>query len=81
MIERAGLRVDVIEDDVRELAKGRSLADWIARAGGSSTVFDEARRRLLDASSRVREYLMVEEQGDDVMFDYARVVIVATRID
>ncbi len=81
MLEAAGLRVDVLEDGVRELGKGRSLTDWIARAGGSSAVLDEARRRLLEAPGRVREYLLVEPQGDDLLFDYARVVIVARRID
>ena len=66
---------------MRELAGGRSLAEWIARAGGSSAVFDEARRRLLEAPPRIREYLLVEERVDDVLFDYARVLIVARRVD
>jgi SAM-dependent methyltransferase len=78
-LERSGLRVDSIEDEIYELPDGRSLSDWIARSGGSSAVYDEARRRLLGAPSAVREYLKVQERGDDVWFDYARVVIVATR--
>lgn len=81
MMEETGLRLDVLESDLRELPKGRSLSDWIARAGGSSAVFEEARRRLLGAATRVREYLLVEEQGDDVLFDYERILIVARRVD
>jgi ubiquinone/menaquinone biosynthesis C-methylase UbiE len=81
MIEASGLRLDLLEPELRELARGRSLADWIARAGGSSAVFDEARRRLLSAPERVRRYLLVEEKGDDVLFDYTRVLIVARRTD
>jgi ubiquinone/menaquinone biosynthesis C-methylase UbiE len=81
MVEGTGLRLDLVEDELRELAKGRSLEDWIARAGGTSAVFEEARRRLLGASSRVREYLLVEEKEGDVLFDYTRVLIMARRID
>lgn len=81
MMEGTGLRLDLVEDELRELAKGRSLADWIARAGGSSEVFEEARRRLLGAPSRVRQYLLVEEHEDDVLFDYTRILIVARRVD
>lgn len=81
MIARTGLRLDSIESDVHELAEGRSLAEWIARSGGSSAVLDEARRRLIEAPARVREHLRVREVGDDVWFDYGRVVIVARRVD
>lgn len=81
MIERSGLRLDSIEAEVHELPEGRSLADWIARSGGSTAVLEEARRMLADAPSAVREYLRVREDGDDVWFDYGRVVITARRVD
>jgi len=81
MVEGVGLRLDVLETEVHELAGGRPVADWIARAGGSTPVFEEAKRRLLSAPPEVREYLRVTERGDDVDFDYARVVIVARRVD
>lgn len=81
IVEGSGLRLDSIEDEVHELPGGRSLEDWIARSGGSSAVLEEARTRLLSAPARVREYLSVRERGEDVFFDYARVVIVARRID
>jgi SAM-dependent methyltransferase len=81
LLERAGLRIDSIEDEVYELPEGRSLSDWIARSGGSSVVLDEARRRLLEAPPAVRDYLKVTERDNDVWFDYARVVIVARKVD
>jgi ubiquinone/menaquinone biosynthesis C-methylase UbiE len=81
LLERVGLRIDSIEDEIYELPDGRALSDWIARSGGSTAVFEEARRRLLEAPAAVRDYLKVQERGDDVWFDYARVVIVARRVD
>jgi len=81
MIERSGLRLDSIETEVHELPEGRSLAGWIARSGGSSAVLEDARRRLDQAPASVREYLRVRESGDDLWFDYGRVVLVARRVD
>jgi ubiquinone/menaquinone biosynthesis C-methylase UbiE len=81
MVERTGLRLDSTETEVHELPEGRLLADWIARSGGSSTVLEEARRRLHDAPPAVREYLRVCEVGEDLAFDYGRVVLVARRVD
>lgn len=81
MIEATGLRLDSMETEVYEMPEGRSLADWIARSGGSSVVLEEARRRLGEAPPAVREYLHVREAGDDLLFDYGRVVIVARRVD
>jgi len=81
MLERVGLRVDALETDVREDADGRSLAEWIACAGGSTAMYDEARELLLDASDRVRAALRIEEREGDVRFDLPRVLIVARRVD
>jgi len=81
MVEKTSLRLDLVEGDLRELPAGRSLADWIARAGGSTAVFEEARRRILGASSRVRDHLRIEERGDDLFFDYDRVLVMARRVD
>jgi SAM-dependent methyltransferase len=80
-VDSTGLRLDWIEDETWELAEGRSLIDWMARSGASSAVVEEARRRLLGAPARVREYLRVQAAGDDVRFDLPRVVLVAKRTD
>jgi SAM-dependent methyltransferase len=81
MVERAGLRVDSLEVDVREVDEGQSLRDWIARAGGTSVVEAEARERLAAAPAAVRDYLMVREVEDDLFFSMTRVVLVGRCID
>jgi len=78
--ERAGLRVDYVDDYAVEIPEGRSLLDWLARSGASSAVAEECRRMLLDAPAKVREYLRVLPAGDDVMFELPRVVMVAKRV-
>ena len=80
-VERAGLRVDRCEEQAYELAEGRLLSDWMARSGAATAVFEEGRRRLLGAPERVRRFLRVEVEGDDVRFDLPRVVLVARRTD
>ena len=77
--EGAGLRVDFVDDYAVEIPEGRSLLEWLARSGCSSTVAAECRRMLLDAPISVREWLRVREAGEDVMFELPRVVVVATR--
>lgn len=79
--EGAGLRVDFVDNYVVEIPEGRSMLDWLARSGASSTVVDECRRMLLDAPAKVRDYLRVRRAGDDVMFELPRVVMVAKRVD
>ncbi len=79
--EDAGLRVDHVEEEVREIEEGCSLADWMARSGASTPVFEEAKRRLLGASPAIREHLRVRLEGDDLRFDLPRIVIVGTRVD
>jgi len=76
----AGLRVDFVEEYVVELPEGRSLLEWLARSGASSAVADECRRMLLDAPSKVRDYLRVRPAGEDVTFELPRVVVVARRV-
>jgi ubiquinone/menaquinone biosynthesis C-methylase UbiE len=79
--EGTGLRVDWIEPEAYEMAEGHSLAGWMARSGASSQVLEEARRRLREAPERIRRYLRVKEEGDDLRFHLPRVVLVAKRID
>jgi SAM-dependent methyltransferase len=79
--EAAGLRVDSVADDVFENDEGMSLADWLARSGASSVVFDEARAMLLGAATKIQEYLRVRDEGEDVRFDLPRCVIVGKRVD
>ncbi|TMQ71949.1 MAG: methyltransferase domain-containing protein [Candidatus Eisenbacteria bacterium] len=81
IVEGAGLRVDVVEDYVVELPEGRSLLDWLARSGASSAIAEECRRMLLQAPAKVRDYLRVRPDGDDVNFELPRVVMVAKRVD
>ena len=81
LVEGAGLRLDWIEEEVYELAEGHRLSEWMARSGASSGVVEEARRRLHDAPERVRRYLRVEPDGDDLRFHLPRVVLVAKRVD
>jgi ubiquinone/menaquinone biosynthesis C-methylase UbiE len=81
MIEGVGLRVDALETDLRERPAGASLANWIARAGGTTAVYEEARRRRLGAPARVRAWLKVEERADDVGFDLPKLLVVARRVD
>ena len=81
MVEGAGLRVDVVETELRERPAGASLANWVARAGGATAVYEEARRRLLGAPARVRAWLKVEERVDDVAFDLPKLLLVAKRVD
>jgi ubiquinone/menaquinone biosynthesis C-methylase UbiE len=45
VLEAAGLRVDFVEPSAWELAEGRSLVEWIARAGGSSAVLAKSSAR------------------------------------
>jgi SAM-dependent methyltransferase len=81
MVEGAGLRVDALEIELRERPAGASLSNWIARAGGSTTVYEEARRRLLGAPAQARAWLKVEEREGDVGFDLPKLLIVARRVD
>jgi ubiquinone/menaquinone biosynthesis C-methylase UbiE len=81
LVEGAGLRLDWIEAEVYELAEGHRLSEWMARSGASSAVVEEARRRLHDAPERVRRYLRVKPEGDDLRFHLPRVVLVAKRVD
>jgi ubiquinone/menaquinone biosynthesis C-methylase UbiE len=76
-----GLRVDFVDEYVVELPEGRSLLEWLARSGASSVVADECRRMLLEAPSKVRDYLRVIPAGEDVTFELPRVVVVARRVD
>ncbi len=78
--EGAGLRVDFVDDYAVEIPEGRSLLDWLARSGASSSVAEECRRMLIEAPAKVRDYLRVRPTGDDVMFELPRVVIVAKRV-
>ena len=79
-LEGAGLRVDFVEDYVVEIPEGRSLADWLSRSGASSAVMDECRAMLLGAPAKIREYLRVRRDGDDVNFELPRAVLVAKRV-
>ena len=54
---------------------------WMGRSGASSAVLDEARRRLREAPERIRRYLRVKPDGDDLRFHLPRVVLVAKRVD
>ena len=78
-VEEAGLRLDWTEPEAYELAEGRLLSDWMARSGASTVVFEEGRALLLGAPERIRRFLRVQPEGDDVRFDLPRVVLVATR--
>jgi len=80
-VEAAGLRVDFVEDEVYELAEGHRLSEWMARSGASGAVLDEARRRLLEAPERIRRYLRVKADGEDLRLHLPRVVLVARKID
>jgi ubiquinone/menaquinone biosynthesis C-methylase UbiE len=77
--EGVGLRVDAVEDYAVEIPEGRSLLDWLARSGCSSTTADECRRMLLEAPAKIRNWLRVKPAGEDVTFELPRVVMVATR--
>jgi SAM-dependent methyltransferase len=77
--EASGLRVDFVDDYAIEIPEGRSLLDWLARSGCSSAVAEECRRMLLEAPSKVRDWLRVRPAGEDVSFELPRVVMVATR--
>ena len=79
--ESAGLRVDWIDPEAYEMAEGHSLASWMARSGASSEVLAEGRRRLREAPERIRRYLRVKEDGEDLRFHLPRVVLVAKRVD
>jgi SAM-dependent methyltransferase len=78
-LEGAGLRVDFTDPYVRETEDGRSLADWIARSGGSSEVLAACRDMLLGAPAKIRDWLRVRPGGDDVIFELPRVVMVARK--
>ena len=80
-VEGAGLRLDWMDEQAYELAEGHRLSEWIARSGASSAVLEEARRRLLDAPERIRRYLRLRAEADDLRFDLPRVVLVAKRVD
>jgi ubiquinone/menaquinone biosynthesis C-methylase UbiE len=81
LAESAGLRVDWVDPETYEMAEGHSLASWMARSGASSEVLEEGRRRLREAPERIRRYLRVKEDGEDLRFHLPRVVLVAKRID
>jgi hypothetical protein len=55
---------------LRELARGARWPTGSRAPEASSEVFEAARRRLLGASSRVRDHLLVEEKGATCFFDY-----------
>ncbi|HKQ58015.1 MAG TPA: methyltransferase domain-containing protein, partial [Candidatus Eisenbacteria bacterium] len=80
-MEGAGLRVDFVDDYVVEIPEGRSLLDWLARSGCSGEVGAECRRMLLEAPPKVRDWLRVRPNGEDVSFELPRVVMVGTRTD
>ncbi len=80
-VDEAGLRLDWIEGEVYEMDEGRLLSEWMARSGASTAVLDEACRRLVEAPERIRAYLKVRSEGDDLRFDLPRVVLVAKRVD
>lgn len=77
--ERAGLRVDSVEEEAFDLAEGRLLSEWVARSSGGSIVFEEIRRLLLNAPGPMQRALRVRAEGDDVRFDLPKIVIVGTR--
>jgi SAM-dependent methyltransferase len=79
--QESGLRLDWVEDETYDLAEGRMLSDWLARSGASSDVLTEARRRLLEASPKIRDYLRVRPENGDVRFDLPKIVLTATRVD
>lgn len=79
-LEGAGLRVDFTDPYVLETGDGRSLADWIARSGGSSEVLATCRDLLLGAPAKIRDWLRVRPDGDDVIFELPRVVMVARKV-
>jgi len=78
--EGEGLRVDWVEEEAYDLAEGRLLSDWMARSSASSAIVEEARRMLLEAPARVREYMRARPEGDDVRFDLPKCVMVARRV-
>jgi SAM-dependent methyltransferase len=78
-MEDAGLRVDFVDPCVFETGHGRSLTDWVARSGGTQVVRDDCRRMLLGASAKVKEWLRVRPEGEDVIFELPRVVMVGRR--
>jgi ubiquinone/menaquinone biosynthesis C-methylase UbiE len=80
-MEAAGLRVDFVDDYVVEIPEGRSLLEWLARSGCSAPVAEECRRMLLEAPPKIRDWLRVRPNGEDVTFELPRVVMVATRVD
>lgn len=80
-LDAAGLRVDFVEPTAWELAEGRSLVEWIARAGGSSAVLAAARGLLLSLPAAMQRALRVQPAGEDVTFDLPRVVMTAKRVD
>ena len=80
-VAESGLRLDWCEPLAYELAEGRLLSEWMSRSGASSTIFEEGRRRLLEAPERVRRFLRVKAEGEDVRFDLPRLVLVARRTD
>jgi len=81
LVEGVGLRLEWMDEEAYEMAEGRLLSEWMARSGASSAVLEEGRRRLLGAPERVRRYLRVRLEGDDVRFDLPRIVLVAKRTD
>ena len=80
-VEGAGLRVDRVVAEAWDLAEGRTLNEWMSRSGASSERIAAARARLLEAPKRVRDYLRVKAEDDDVRFDLPKIVLVATRPD
>jgi ubiquinone/menaquinone biosynthesis C-methylase UbiE len=78
--EGAGLRVDGIEEEAFDLAEGRLLSEWVGRSGGSTVVFDECRRMLLEATPAIRRALRVKPEGDDVRFDLPKILILGMRV-
>ena len=80
-LERAGLRLDFIEEQAYDLAEGRSLTEWMARSGAASGVLAEAKRMLLTAPKRVKDYLRVRTAGDDLTFDLPKIVLTAMKTE
>jgi len=79
--EGAGLRVDSVEEEAFDLAEGRLLGEWVARSAGSTIVFEEIRRLLLNAPVAIQSALRVRAEGDDVRFDLPKIVIVGTKVE
>ena len=75
----AGLALTYVESGLRENAWDMDFASWAARAGCPAEVTAELRRRLLDASAGVRDWLGVRETGERLAFGIPKIVIAARK--